>query len=119
MKTASIVIIAFVFLTGISTVFAGNTGEKVPKTATLSGKVVDKCSQEALVGVLIKIEGLDLETYTDLDGNFTISGIIPDTYKVKCSMISYIGIEEEVQIDKATEDIEISLQNVTAEQATR
>lgn len=104
---------------GISSAIADNTGEGGAKTVTLSGKVIDKTNQETLAGALIRIEGTDFEAYTDFDGNFSISGLIPDTYKVKCSLISYSDREEEIKIDQKAGDIEISLQNVVADQASR
>jgi len=119
MKKVKYIIIVFVLLAGISTTFADDKGDKVPKTVTLSGKVTDKTSQEALAGALIRIEGTAYEAYTDLDGNFSISGLIPDTYKVKCSMISYTDREEEIKIGQKAEDVEILLQSVTTGQVSR
>jgi hypothetical protein len=118
MKKVKLFIIGFIVIAGISVVFANIKGEKVPKTVTLSGKVIDKSNQELLAGALIRIEGTDIEVYTDLNGNFSISGLIPDTYKVKCSMISYSDREEEIKIDQKAGDIEIVLQNVANDQVT-
>ena len=115
MKKVTIIILSFILIAGINSVFADNTGDGAPKTVNLSGKVVDKSNQETLAGALIRIEGTDLETYTDFDGNFTISGLLPDTYKVTCSMISYSDIEEEIEIDQKSNKIEIKLENVSAD----
>jgi len=115
MKKITIIILSFILLVGINSAFADNTGDGTPKTVSLSGKVIDKSNQETLAGALIRIEGTDLETYTDFDGNFTINGLLPDTYKVKCSMISYSDIEEEIEIDQKSSNIEIKLQNVSAD----
>lgn len=115
MKKLAIIIFSFILIAGVNSVFADNTGDSEPKTVNLSGKVIDKSNQETLAGALIRIEGTDLETYTDFDGNFTISGLVPDTYKVKCSMISYSDIEEEIEIDQKSNNIEIKLQNVSAD----
>jgi outer membrane receptor for ferrienterochelin and colicins len=119
MKTVKYIIVIFVLMAVNSTVFAENKGDKVPKTVTLSGKVIDKTNQEALAGALIRIEGTELKVYTDLDGNFSISGLVPDTYKVKCSMISYSDREEEIKVGQKAGDVEISLQSVGAEQVSR
>lgn len=118
MKKVTIIILSLIFLSGISSAIADNTGEGAVKTVTLSGKVIDKTNHEKLAGALIRIEGTDLETYTDFDGNFTISGLLPDTYKVKCSMISYSDCEEEIKIDQKAGDIEISLENLAAERTS-
>lgn len=119
MKKIKLFILILVLITGISTAFPENKGENNPKTVTFSGKVTDQANQEALAGALIRIEGTDFETYTDLEGNFCISGLIPDTYKVKCSFISYSDREEEIHIGKNAEEVEISLQNVVSEQTSR
>ncbi|MCU0369842.1 MAG: carboxypeptidase-like regulatory domain-containing protein [Bacteroidales bacterium] len=112
MKLSSFILAVVFIMAGFSSIYAENTGEKAPKTTTLSGKVVDKANQEALVGVLVRIEGLDIETYTDFEGNFSFSGIIPDTYKVKCSMISYN--DQEIEIDGKIKKLEIKLENFTS-----
>jgi outer membrane receptor for ferrienterochelin and colicins len=119
MKKFRIVLLAIVLFAAISTTFADKKGDKAPKLVTLSGKVIDKTSQEALAGALIRVEGTDIEVYTDLDGNFSISGLMPDTYTVKCSMISYSDREEEVKIDNKAGNLRISLQDVAAEQVSR
>lgn len=115
MKKVALIILSIIFFTAVSSAFTDNTGDGAPKTVSLSGKVIDKSNQETLAGALIRIEGTDLETYTDFDGNFTFTGLLPDTYKVKCSMISYSDIEEEIEIDQKSNNIEIKLQNVSAD----
>jgi hypothetical protein len=112
MKKLSISLLAFVLLLGVSFSFAGNSSENPPKTVNLSGKVVDKSSEEALAGALVIIEGTDMETYTDFEGNFSFKGVVPDTYRVKCSLISYDEVEQEINVNNSKEEIEISLQNV-------
>jgi len=112
-------IISFLLISGIIAVYAGIGEGNAPKTVTLTGKVTDKANHETLAGALITVEGTNIETYTDFDGNFTISGLIPDTYKIKCTMISYNDNEEEVVIDKASKDINIPLENVSASKSAR
>jgi len=114
MKKVTLIITAFIFSAFISVTFADNTNGEAPKTVTISGKVIDKTSQEALAGALVKIDGIEKEVYTDLDGNFTINGIAPDTYKIKCSMISYSEQEEEIEIDQKVKNLEIQLENYSA-----
>ncbi len=48
---------------------------------TVTGKVTDSKSKEALLGVLVVAEGTSIGTTTDLDGKYSIS--VPST--VKCS----------------------------------
>jgi len=42
------------------------------KTRTLTGTVVDAITKETLIGVSIRVKGLDLGTVTDIDGNYSI-----------------------------------------------
>lgn len=57
--------------------------------ASISGKVVDNLTGEALAGVTVSIEGTDVKAYTDLDGNFTIKSIDAGSYNLILSLISY------------------------------
>ena len=108
-------IIAMLAITTLATqTFADGTGGNAAKPVTLSGQVIDKTNQETLAGALIRIEGTDIETYTDFEGNFSISGILPDTYKIKCSMISYTEKEVEIEIDQKVKNLEIQLENYSA-----
>jgi len=111
MKRSIIIFSTIVLVFALNSIYAGEKGAKAPKMVTLTGKVLDKSNQEAIAGALVKIDGIEKEVYTDLDGNFTISGIVPDTYKIKCSMISYNELEEEIEIDQKVEKLEIQLKN--------
>jgi hypothetical protein len=115
MKKIFILLVSFAITVFTSDVFAGNDSGNAPKTVSVTGTVIDKTNQEAIAGVLVKIEGTELEAYTDLDGKFTFNGLIPDTYKIKCSMISYTEISEEIDLDKTKNKLEIKLQNYSAE----
>lgn len=119
MRKVTIILAVLFFLAGNSAIFADNNGAGPSKTVAISGKVIDKSNSETLAGALIRIEGTDIETYSDFDGNFTIKGILPDTYKIKCSMISYSDREEEIEIDQATETIEIHLESISADKSAR
>jgi hypothetical protein len=58
-------------------------------TVQLSGLVIDKDSKEALVGVEVQIEGLNIKTYTDFDGKFSFTNLKPGEYNITASYISY------------------------------
>ncbi|MDX9906360.1 MAG: carboxypeptidase-like regulatory domain-containing protein [Bacteroidales bacterium] len=94
--------------------FADNNPDLTPKSVKITGQVIDKVNQEALAGALVKVEGTDIEVYTDFDGNFSIEGITPDKYTLKCSLISYTECEKEICIDTAGETVEIELENFTS-----
>lgn len=59
------------------------------KTTSLSGIVLDTETGEALAGVAIRFEGSSETVYTDFDGNFKISNVVPGNYNVLSSYISY------------------------------
>jgi CarboxypepD_reg-like domain/TonB-dependent Receptor Plug Domain len=61
--------------------FAQNTGN-------ISGKVIDKNSQEALPGAVITIENLNKSMATDVDGNFKFS-LPVGSYSVKATYVGY------------------------------
>jgi outer membrane cobalamin receptor len=58
-------------------------------TGSINGTVIDKQTQEALIGVTIRLEGSDLGATTDVDGNFRLTGIPPRSYNVTASYIGY------------------------------
>ncbi len=115
MNKIIVLLVSLAFTAYSSDIFAGNDSGNAPKTVSVTGTVIDKTNQEAIAGVLVKIEGTELEAYTDLDGKFSFNGLIPDTYKIKCSMISYTETEEEIELEKSTKKLEIQLQNYSAE----
>ncbi len=98
--------------------FAGNdkkSGEpsKTPaQTVTLSGNVVDVTSGEALTGVEITIEGTNIKTYTDFDGNYSISDMKPGKYNIIASFISYDkSLVEDYNAEKSMNEVDIKLQS--------
>ncbi|MFA9388371.1 MAG: carboxypeptidase-like regulatory domain-containing protein [Prolixibacteraceae bacterium] len=66
-----------------------NTASEPVLTTELSGLVIDKISNEVLVGVEVSIEGTNLKTYTDFDGQFAFKDLRPGKYKLVSSYISY------------------------------
>jgi hypothetical protein len=110
--------IVFVFILTLA-VIAVNADEKENKTAidtdnaatiVLAGSVTDVNSGESLVGVEVKLEGTDLKTYTDFDGNFTFSNVRPGEYKVVASYISYNSAMEMLEAGKNKNELELKLQ---------
>ena len=75
----------------------------------LNGTVADENSGEALVGVEIKIEGTDLKTYTDFDGNFSFENVKPGEYKLVTNYISYQKNTETLNVTSRENDIKIKL----------
>ena len=58
-------------------------------TGSLTGSVKDKLTQEPLIGVSIKVEGAEIGTSTDVEGNFRIWGIPPKTYNEVAPYVGY------------------------------
>ncbi|WP_372755753.1 carboxypeptidase-like regulatory domain-containing protein [Labilibaculum sp.] len=58
-------------------------------TTSLSGVVLDNETGETLTGVAIRFEGSSETVYTDFDGNFTISNVVPGNYNILSNYISY------------------------------
>jgi len=113
MKKLLVVTIAIFFA------FAVNAEEKKGETtadtkseasAVLSGIVADSGSGELLAGVEIQLEGTDMKTYTDFDGNFTFR-VKPGEYKVVANYISYNKTAETLKIDEKENQVKIVLEN--------
>lgn len=61
----------------------------INQTASMQGRVVDKDSKEPLAGVLVSIEGTNIQVYTDFEGNFSFKNIAPGVVNLKFSLVSY------------------------------
>lgn len=84
----------FVLFIGIQPLMADNGDLPVQKSnnsnkLVISGKVLDITTGESIAGACVTIKGTNIKVYTDLDGNYTISDIVPGTYTIDISMISY------------------------------
>jgi len=63
-----------------------------------------------LVGVEVKIEGTDMKTYTDFDGNFSFNNLKPGEYKVVTSYISYQKKTDVVNISSKENNLKVKLE---------
>ena len=79
-------------------------------TTVLTGTVADSGSGELLTGVEIQLEGTDMKTYTDFDGNFTFK-VKPGEYKVVANYISYKKCSETLKVENAENKVNIKLEN--------
>src|SRR5690606_21259011 len=73
----------------------------------IKGKIIDKDSQESLVGIAVLIKGTQQGISTDLDGNFTLKSnqVIPLTL-----VISGLGyIRQEFNITEINQEIQVLL----------
>src|SRR5712671_3861837 len=95
---ARIIAIVLVSLIVAPLCTAGNTGK-------IAGRVTDAKSKDPLVGVNVVIVGTSLGAATDIDGQYTILNIPPNSYKLKASILGYDPVTVEglqVSIDLTT-----------------
>lgn len=96
-------------------VFAEKTDSKAETKSdaaicSLSGNIIDETSGEALVGVEVKVEGLDVKTYTDFDGHFVINNLKSGDCKLIASYTSYNKAEKNFKVDPNSNKVKIELQ---------
>lgn len=85
--------------TGYTEAYPGEVSQETGKIQ-LKGVVVDKETGETMIGVSIRVEGTNLVTITDVDGNFSLS--VPEgRYKVLFSFIGYETVERELTSSNA------------------
>ncbi len=81
------------------------------QVAAVSGSVTDFVSGETLAGVEIKLQGTNLKTYSDFDGNFKFSNLKPGRYNIIASFISYKkSLIENFSIDTEKNNLNIKMQ---------
>ncbi|MBA4313393.1 MAG: hypothetical protein C0417_12285 [Chlorobiaceae bacterium] len=71
-----------IYLMTVTSLYAGNTGK-------ISGKIVDSKTHEPLVGVNILITGTSLGASTNIDGEYSIINLSPNTYILRASILGY------------------------------
>lgn len=106
MQKAVILLISFLVLSNCM------FSNKFPDTkgSTVSGIVKDAVSGESLSGVKVQIQGTDLVTFSDRDGNFTFTQIPAGEIKVVFQLVSFQSTEVIIpEAGKSGCDIEVSL----------
>jgi iron complex outermembrane receptor protein len=83
-----------------------------PRAAGISGKVTDQ-NLIPLAGVNIIVDGSNVGTVTDDEGNYNISGIKPGEYEISFSYIGYKGEVRKVSV----KDINITIDVILHEEA--
>jgi iron complex outermembrane recepter protein len=69
--------------------------------AVVTGTVLNENTQRFLERAVVRIEGTQLQTLTDRDGSFRISGVPAGTHTV---LVQYVGLDEVAQTVTVTED---------------
>ncbi len=75
-----------IFIFSFVSLFAQETG-------TITGKVTEKKTKEALLGVNVVLKGTYYGAASDFDGNYRIKNINPGTYNVEVSLIGYKAVK--------------------------
>ena len=116
MKKAVILFIGFVFTVSLVQASNGDTknAENAMMTTSVSGKVLDKSTGEALVGVKVTVNESGKSTYTDFDGNFTIDGVKPGMVQLSTSYISYKEKVETIDVNvQKQSNVDVLIESVT------
>ncbi len=108
-------VLSLVLILTISIAFAGNIKDKEQKaksesSVSISGKIVDSVSKEALTGVKILVEELNQVVYTDFEGNFYIP--VSTDKEISKLKISYISYEEKSVEINAGSSLNIEINKV-------
>lgn len=77
------------FLVVILCSFVSLHAQNLGPVGTITGTVKDKATQEPLPSVSITLDGEEVGTVTDVDGNFTIENVPPKTYNLIIQSIDY------------------------------
>lgn len=118
MKKVAILLVSFlVFSVGIANAENGeNKGkaESAVMTTSVSGKVLDKVTGEALAGVKVTINGTNQSVYTDFDGNFEINGLREGSVEIAASYISYKNKVESVDVELTKSNtVDVKIESIT------
>lgn len=66
-----------------------SSGIHAQNSATITGVVRDRNTQELLIGATVMLEGTSLGAQTDIEGKFKISAIPPKSYNLKVQYLGY------------------------------
>jgi len=83
-------------------------------TGTVKGKVIDKADGEGVYGTSVTVAGTTIGTATDMNGNFTISGVPAKQQKISVSIVGYSPASQVVSVGAG----QTSVVNLTLGQTT-
>lgn len=111
LTSAALIIFGF---SGVASEAMERSSENESALVAVTGQIIDKQSGEALAGVLVQFEGLQNSIYTDLEGKFEIPVMVPGTYNVSTTLISYQKKEMKLDLNRENADqIKISLDHAS------
>ena len=88
-----------------SMLFTLTTSAYAQSNATLKGVIKDDLSGETLIGATVEILETNLNTVTDLDGQYRITSINPGAYKVEIRYLGYISKTMDVDLVSGVEEV--------------
>jgi outer membrane receptor protein involved in Fe transport len=97
-RNSSVALVLLVLFLLKCSALAGTTGK-------ITGRAVDKASNEPLIGVTLTIEGRSRGGATDATGTYTILNVPPGSYRLKASLLGYgttVVTDARVIIDQTT-----------------
>ncbi len=75
--------------------------ETEPNTGAITGKIIDKTTNEGVIGATVMIKGMNVGAVTDIEGKFIIPDVNPGSYSLVISCISFkTSVVDNVQIEK-------------------
>lgn len=117
MKKIAIIFVSILVLS-VSFANASNddkvNAESAVMTTSVSGKVLDKITGEALAGVKVSIQGSEKTVYTDFDGNFEIENVKSGNLELTASYISYKNKVETLSVDLSKSNkVDVRIESIT------
>lgn len=104
-----------IVLSLVLTIFVNASEKEVVPPVTsmnINGVITDVDTDETLAGVLVTIEGTDLQTLTDLDGKFSFNGLEIGDYDLKLTYISYKEVEvKDINIKSHNKSLDLKLES--------
>ena len=82
----------------------------ISEAAILKGTVIDKSTQEPLIGASVQIKGTTMGTITDMDGHFELKDLKNGQYTLIVSYVSFRTQEINVQASENTSDLFVFLE---------
>ena len=66
----------------------------------IKGCIKDRTSKEPLIGATVKVVGSDVAAVTDVDGNFSLTGLSDGIYDIEIKYIGYkTAVKRQVKIE--------------------